>query len=503
MTLVGRLATLSLMLPAASCGGRALSGDTSGDTQTDSGGAVGEDAGIVITDSSIVTVHDGGAVRRADGGGVVGRDSAVIVQDSRAPIDVSADVRIRPDGLAHDSAARDVGRPDVVRPHDVGAPDVGISCGYGFHQCGMTCVDNTAPATCGTSCTPCQAPANSVASCNGTSCSYACDPGFVACTSGCCSCGDIQNDPNNCGYCGHSCGTEACVDGVCGSTVVATDQANAYAIAADDSYVYWTTTGTASTIDQAPVGGGGATVLFSSPNDYPSALAIVSGQVYWTDEVMQGTVSRVPIGGGASIPVASNVAYPTALAASSSALYFTLLSTTSENGGAVLSVPTGGGAIVTIASQQAIDEGMPSSIAVGGGSVYWTTYSDIMSARLGSGAATTFAAQQYATAVTADSSNVYWASSWQEAILKQPTSGGTAITLASGQYYPNAIAVDATNVYWTSGQGGAGTVMSVPIGGGTPVTLASNQAFPAGIALNSTTLFWVDFGDGTIHSVPK
>jgi hypothetical protein len=26
---------------------------------------------------------------------------------------------------------------------------------------------------------------------------------------------------------------------------------------------------------------------------------------------------------------------------------------------------------------------------------------------------------------------------------------------------------------------------------------------PEGIALNSTTVFWVDFGDGTIKSVPK
>ena len=503
MTFARYLATLSLVLPVAACGGRALDGDSAGNTGADSGAVVRGDSGREVTDASIVTGRDGGVVSPTEGGHVVFPDSGVEVHDAIAASDAGVDVSTRPDGALRDGTARDVGGPDVVVPHEAAAPDVGSHCSAGFHLCGSTCVDDTAPATCGASCTPCQTPSNGVASCDGVSCSYTCDPAFVTCASGCCSCGDVQTDPNNCGYCGHSCGSETCVDGVCGSTVVATNQANAYAIAADDSYVYWTTTGTTSTIDQAPVGGGGATVLYSSEDDYPSALAVVSGEVYWADEVIQGAVSRIPVGGGASIPVASDVAYPTTLTANGGVLYFTLLSTTSDSAGAVLSVPVGGGTVATLASQQEIDEGEPSSIAVGGGNVYWTTYSDIVSAPVGGGPATTFASQQYASAVTADAQNVYWASSWQEAILKQPAGGGSAVTLASGQYYPNAIAVDATNVYWTSGQGGAGTVMSVPIGGGTPVTLASNQAYPAAVALNSTTLFWVNFGDGTIHSVPK
>ena len=63
--------------------------------------------------------------------------------------------------------------------------------------------------------------------------------------------------------------------------------------------------------------------------------------------------------------------------------------------------------------------------------------------------------------------------------------------------------VDSSNVYWTNGEGGDGTVVAAPISGATPVTLATNQAYPIGIALNSTLVFWVDFGDGTIRSVPK
>jgi hypothetical protein len=88
-------------------------------------------------------------------------------------------------------------------------------------------------------------------------------------------------------------------------------------------------------------------------------------------------------------------------------------------------------------------------------------------------------------------------------VLQQPATGGTVITLGTGQYYPNSVVVDGTNVYWTTGAGGAGTVVSAPIGGGTPVTLAESQAEPASLAANSTTLFWVNYGDGSIHSVPK
>jgi hypothetical protein len=253
---------------------------------------------------------------------------------------------------------------------------------------------------------------------------------------------------------------------------------------------------------QAPVAGGGATILVNSQNDYPAALAVVSGQVYWTDQIQSGSVSRVPIGGGMSIPIASNLSYPSALAASGGSLFFTTQSFTSMNGGAVQSVPVGGGTPKTIANSQMM--GQTSSIAVGAGNVYWTTYADVMVAPAGGGAATQFATQQYSSAVAADSKYVYWTSSLQGGlVLQQSAKGGNVVTLASNQYYPNAIVVDATDVYWTTGQGGAGTVMKVAIGGGTPITLASSQPYPSGMALNSTTLFWVDFGDGTIRAVPK
>jgi hypothetical protein len=459
-------------LGAAACGGRAEVGPGGPGNESD-GGVTSDDGGIVGEDGGVVPLGDAG--RRPDGstGVDAGRpvDGGVSLTDSGAPFDSGVFI-------------------------DAGG------CQTGFHMCSGRCVDDTAPATCGGSCTPCAAPSNGVASCNGVSCQVTCDPGYSACATGCCGCGDVQNDPNNCGSCGHSCGGEACVDGVCGSTVVATGQANAYAIAADDVNVYWTTTGAASAVLQAPVGGGGATVLFSSPNDFPAALAVLQGQVYFTDEIQPGSVSRVPIGGGAYVPVASNLDYPGALVASGGSLFFTLNDFTSQTGGSIASTPAQGGTLTTISGSQSF--GQQPSLAIADGNAYWTTYSDVVSAPLAGGTQTTLASQVYATAVAADAVNVYYGSTLSGGVVvQQPAHGGAAITIATGQYYPNAVATDDTSIYWTTGQGAAGTVMRAPIGGGTPVTLAANQADPSGLALNSKSLFWVDFGDGSIKSVPK
>jgi hypothetical protein len=130
-----------------------------------------------------------------------------------------------------------------------------------------------------------------------------------------------------------------------------------------------------------------------------------------------------------------------------------------------------------------------------------------MSVPIHGGTPVTVASQTYPVAVVADATNVYYTSirdgEQNGLVLQQPAAGGTVITLGTGQYYPNSVVVDGTNVYWTTGAGGAGTVVSAPIGGGTPVTLAESQAEPASLAANSTTLFWVNYGDGSIHSVPK
>jgi hypothetical protein len=69
---------------------------------------------------------------------------------------------------------------------DVG-PDLPVcDTAHGQHRCGETCVLNSSIANCGpTSCTACPVPANSVASCDGTSCGFICNVGFVPVNGAC------------------------------------------------------------------------------------------------------------------------------------------------------------------------------------------------------------------------------------------------------------------------------------------------------------------------------
>ena len=395
---------------------------------------------------------------------------------------------------------------DGAVPADTGAPDTGPACATGYHACpaaggATTCADDTSAETCGTSCTPCPTPSNSVASCNAGTCAYACESGYVTCGAGCCTCGNTQTDPNNCGTCGHSCMGEACNDGVCGSVVVAQNQQNAFAITADDQNVYWTTTGINASILQAlPVDRGGASRARHQRERLPGG----DRRLRWTDLLgRRGRRHDQPDSRRGRDVVPARIERQFARGARDRRRRDLLRSVLLFGStGTIMSSPVAGTSTpLTIASAQSLQ--FNTGLAVSSSAVYWTTGNDVVTAPL-SGGAKTFSASTYPYAVATDGTNVYWASGLGNGqVMQEKASGGAAITLASNQYYPNTIAVDAKNLYWTTGQGGAGTVMSAPIGGGTPATIAANQADPAALALNSTRVFWVNFGDGAVASAPK
>jgi hypothetical protein len=500
------VSVLALSAGALACGGQSDHPPTGASPASDDASSPTVDGSTVV---SVPPGEDSGAVVTPDddAGIILSIDGSTSFEDAPPPPtdgSASQDSSTSDDSGTH---AEDSGAHTLDSGADAGVADAGtdaaLTCtATGYHLCvsdaGSVCADDNSPETCGTSCSPCPMPANGVSSCNAGTCAYSCDNGYVTCSTGCCSCGDTQNDPNNCGACGHVCtGGESCNSGICGAVVVASGQANAYAIAADDENVYWTTTGVSASILQAPVGGGGATVLVTSANAYPASLAVSLGQVYWAD-AEGDTINRVPVGGGTNVPIAGGLNEPMTVLISGSEIYVALAPYGATGG--IGYVPLGGGSLTSLATGQQLSN--PPSIAVGS-TVYWTTETDVMT--YGATGATPFVTDTYPYAVATDGANVYWASGLSNgAILQRSAAGGATITLATNQYYPNAIAVDATNVYWTTGQGGAGTVMSAPIGGaGTPVTIASNQSYPAAMALNSTHIFWVNFGDGSIVSAPK
>ena len=105
----------------------------------------------------------------------------------------------------------------------------GTTCGPDLTRCTVTgrsdyCADtNVDPANCGSCGNACTAPTNEVGTCAGGTCSHVCQGGFADCDAAADGCEtDVENDPANCGACGHVCpagpgqvGT--CTQGVCGS----------------------------------------------------------------------------------------------------------------------------------------------------------------------------------------------------------------------------------------------------------------------------------------------
>jgi hypothetical protein len=331
-------------------------------------------------------------------------------------------------------------------------------------------------------------------------CTVACDVGYEPCNGGtaCCSCGDTQNDPHNCGYCGHDCQGATCSGGTCQPVVIATMQANAFAIAADDVNVYWTVQGTGGNgaVMQAPIAGGAAVPLAKPAPAYPSAIAVSGSTVYWVDSQ---SVLSIPVGGGAQSTLAPGQYGSYAIAADVTGIYWTDYPYMSP-GSVFASSPAGSPPRLLAGGQS-----QPMAITVHGGKVYFADQVDLMVVDAGGGgSAAPFAAGVYPYSVAADDHFVYFGAGMNGGeVIEEPVGGGAQVVLAKNQYYPDAIAVDADSVYFATGEGGSGTVMRVPIAGGTPVALATGQAYPTGIAINSTRVFWVNFGNGTINSVPK
>jgi hypothetical protein len=87
-------------------------------------------------------------------------------------------------------------------------------CGDGQHECSGTCYADTDELHCGPSCLACPVPAaHGTAACVDGQCQLDCEGGFVTCPA---ACVDINNDPENCGSCGHACtSTQACISSNC------------------------------------------------------------------------------------------------------------------------------------------------------------------------------------------------------------------------------------------------------------------------------------------------
>lgn len=93
--------------------------------------------------------------------------------------------------------------------------------------------------------------------------------------------GDYQNDPENCGYAGHSCQGGACFEGTCQASVIANDFQCSSGMSADESYAY---VGDVGGLYRYDLNGYNKTLLMSQePGHYFNDLAKDDGQFFWGD----------------------------------------------------------------------------------------------------------------------------------------------------------------------------------------------------------------------------
>jgi hypothetical protein len=323
---------------AVGCGGRSILLDDSnrGDADASVDDAAIADGGERLPDGRTLPPRDGGVLE-------AGRDGCAI--DGSTLRDGGAiDGPSGKDGGAEDGSSGKDGSTKDGSSTD----DGGIDCGS-LTDCDGACVDlSSDPNDCKTCDAVCSAPASGSATCTSGVCGFSCNIGYEVCGAACCTCGDTSTDPNNCGTCGHSCGGQGCVMGVCTPTTIATMLDNAYALALDNTNVYWTEqgTGTNGLVVQEVVGGGTPITLASS-QIYPAGIAVTSSRVYWS---ANAEILSVPIGGGSITTIANDPNEPYALAVDAKNVYWTDYGFGPPSG-YVMSAPLGGGSMTTLASK--------------------------------------------------------------------------------------------------------------------------------------------------------
>ncbi len=369
--------------------------------------------------------------------------------------------------------------------------------------------------------------ANAVATCTAGACSgFACVAGFTQC--GASSCFNLQNDPSNCGSCGHSCGAASCVSGACASTTLATS-GSIGGIAVDAANVYYTVStqngsGTDGLVRSVPIGGG-APVTLASGLAFPVSIAVDATTVYWANQTANGgftgSVQSEPIGGGTITTLASGLNYPAGVSVEHT-VFFNLKGLVPieevlfTNGDASFNrmieglSPTGGAAITLYTTPK----GHPNYTAADTFNVYFTDYNLGTVNKTGSfgGDSTVLASGQNGPSVIAvDAANVYWIDDNRPlyplnppgagAVMKVAVGGGPAITLAtvtSGELGPTGMAIDGTNVYYATYHGPAtgpfaGTLWEVPLTGGTPIPIA-HGGMTGAVAAFGANVYWVAGG---------
>jgi hypothetical protein len=262
----------------------------------------------------------------------------------------------------------------------------------------------------------------------------------------------------------------SCVKADCAATVVtyAAVAADAHvSIAISKTEVYWAATLPNTVIQACAIEGCTDIPRVVAADVWPHSLVVDDAFAYWLS--FDATLQRCPIEGCERSPELLTLVGPTqgALAQDATQLYWSVGQTGPDARGTIMTIPKDGSS--------------PSRTVVDG----WPT----------------------ATALAVDTTNIYWVETDALGAVKScPRTGcvGEPITLASRQPFPHWLAIDGESAYWFNleerlyiGKDIPGQLVRCPLTGcGTrPVVLASDQIGPFDITVDGTHVYWASFGE--------
>jgi sugar lactone lactonase YvrE len=286
--------------------------------------------------------------------------------------------------------------------------------------------------------------------------------------------------------------------------VVASDQFYPYALALDETHVYWANFGD-GTIQSVRKDRPGDRPAILVKVNRPSGIAVDRSDLYWADAGLSrrsndGAIGRVAKQGGPRIVMASSQAFPSGITVDSASVYWT-------NAGADESSPAGrrgslvkmtlkGGPPVVLASQ--LD--LPFDPVVLGERIYWRTTQSIMGMPTNGGRAEVMVSKarpHFLRATTSSEGTLIWVNMSTDPLLsdgsiEMMSVGGSehrVTRLVSGIALVDGLAADDKLVYWAAS---SGDVFRLPAVGGEVHKISADLGHVSQIAVDGGTLVVLD-----------